>query len=379
MPEVSVVIPVYNVEPYLRECLDSVLNQTFKDIEVICVDDGSTDGSVSVLNEYADKDGRVKVVTAEHKNAGAARNIGYGLSKGKYLLFLDADDVFAPNMIQVMRDALVSHQADVANCSKQDFLSGKPLPELASGDVGNFKVLDNSKRQVNCFKEFVGWAWDKLFSRSLVEKYDLHFQEQQAHNDFFFCNCACCLADRIAKTNDVFIAHRKHETSIAMNRDKSPLCFSSALRGFYKKLDSYGYWSKYPQQLRYYNNYIVELGFWTIDTLKSRQAIELAYAELRKMLQEQDALNKDKSYMDRYPQWYGRYCSLCRHDDALLFWREAAIEERKGKKWLQNKFRALQQEKDAIEKELTSLRAAVQAETKSNRGLKSILSVFRKN
>ena len=158
MPEVSVVIPVYNVEPYLRECLDSVLNQTFKDIEVICVDDGSTDGSVSVLNEYADKDGRVKVVTAEHKNAGAARNISYGLSKGKYLLFLDADDVFAPNMIQVMRDALLLHQADVANCSKQDFLSGKPLPELARGDVGNFKVLDNSKRQVNCFKEFVGWA-----------------------------------------------------------------------------------------------------------------------------------------------------------------------------------------------------------------------------
>lgn len=351
MPEVSVVIPVYNVEPYLRECLDSVLNQTFKDIEVICVDDGSTDGSVSVLNEYADKDGRVKVVTAEHKNAGAARNIGYGLSKGKYLLFLDADDVFAPNMIQVMRDALLLHQADVANCSKQDFLSGKPLPELARGDVGNFKVLDNSKRQVNCFKEFVGWAWDKLFSRSLVEKYDLHFQEQQAHNDFFFCNCACCLADKIVKTNDVFIAHRKHETSIAMNRDKSPLCFSSALHGFYRKLDSCGYWEKYPKQLRYYNNYVVELGFWTIDTLKTREAIELAYAELRKMLQEQDALDKDKTYMDIYPQWYGRYLSLCKHDDALLFWREAAIEERKGKKWLQNKFRALQKESADIRSE----------------------------
>lgn len=378
MPEVSVIIPVYNVEPYLRECLDSVLNQSFMDIEVICVDDGSTDGSVAVLNEYAAKDGRVQVVEAKHKNAGAARNIGYSRSKGKYLLFLDADDVFAPNMIQVLRDALVTYQADVANCAKQDFLSGKPLPELAVGDVGNFRVLDNSKRQVNCFKEFVGWSWDKLFSRSLVEKHDLHFQEQQAHNDFFFCNTACCLADKIVKTNDVFIAHRKHETSIAMNRDKSPLCFSSALRGFYQKLDSYGYWNKYPQQLRYYNNYVVELGFWTIDTLKSRDAIELAYAELRKMLQEQDAMNKDKAYMDRYPQWYGRYLSLCRHEDALLFWRETAIEERKGKRWLQNKFRALQQEKDALEKELQSLRAA-QDEGRPSKGIKSILSVFRKN
>lgn len=379
MAEVSVIIPVYNVEPYLRECLDSVLNQTFKDIEVICVDDGSTDGSVAVLNEYAARDGRVQVVEAEHKNAGAARNIGYGRSNGKYLLFLDADDVFAPGMIQVMRDALVSNQADISNCAKQDFLSGKPLPALAKGDVGNFRVLDNSKRKVNCFREFVGWSWDKLFTRSLAERYDLHFQEQQAHNDFFFCNSACCLADKIVKTNDVFIAHRKHETSIAMNRDKSPLCFSSALRGFYRKLESYDYWRKNPQQLRYYNNYVVELGFWTIDTLKSRQAIELAYAELRKMLREQDALDKDKSYMDIYPQWYGRYCSLCKHEDALLFWREAAIEERKGKKWLQNKFRALQQEKETLEKELASLRAATQAEPKPDRGIKSILSVFRKN
>ena len=346
MPEVSVIIPVYNVEQYLRECLDSVLNQTFRDIEVICVDDGSTDGSLSVLECYASADSRVKVIRAVHANAGAARNVGYGASNGKYLLFLDADDVFAPTMIQMLHAALQQYHADIANCAKQDFLSGKPLPELSKGDVGNFRVLDNSKRQVNCFKEFIGWSWDKLFTRSLVERYDLHFQEQQAHNDFLFCNSACCLADRIVKTDDVFIAHRKHETSIAMNRDKSPLCFSSALHGFYQKLDAYGYWGKYPDQLRYYNNYIVELGFWTMDTLKTRDAVELAYAELRKLLQEQGALGRDKAYMNLYPQWYGRYCSLCRNDDALLFWREVAIEERKSNKWLQGKYRAMQKERD---------------------------------
>ena len=89
MAEVSVIIPVYNVEQYLRECLDSVLGQTFRDIEVICVDDGSTDNSLSVLKDYTHADSRVRVVAAPHANAGAARNIGYGLSNGKYLLFLD--------------------------------------------------------------------------------------------------------------------------------------------------------------------------------------------------------------------------------------------------------------------------------------------------
>lgn len=352
MAEVSVVIPVYNVEPYLRECLDSVLGQTFSDLEVICVDDGSTDGSVLILNEYAARDSRVKVIAAEHKNAGAARNIGYRASSGKHLLFLDADDVFAPNMIQVMHEALTSYHADIANCAKQDFMSGKPIPELAKGDVGNFTVLDNSERQVNCFKEFVGWSWDKLFARSLIEKHDLHFQEQQAHNDFFFCNSACCLADKIVKTNDVFIAHRKHETSIAMNRDKSPLCFSSALRSFYRKLALYDYWNKYPDQLRYYNNYIVELGFWTLDTLKTRNAVESAYAELRKLLQEQGVLDRDKSYMDLYPQWYGRYRSLCRNEDALLFWRDVAIEERKSGKLLA----ATRMDRDKLENECKHLK-----------------------
>ena len=98
MRSISVVIPAYNIEDLLEKCVDSVVAQDYPKalLQIIIVDDGSTDGSVSVLNEYADKDGRVKVVTAEHKNAGAARNIGYGLSKGKYLLFLDADDVLLP-------------------------------------------------------------------------------------------------------------------------------------------------------------------------------------------------------------------------------------------------------------------------------------------
>jgi len=381
MPEVSVVIPVYNVEPYLPECIDSVLNQTFSDLEVICVDDGSTDGSVSVLKEYAARDRRVRVIEAEHKNAGAARNIGYRASSGKYLLFLDADDVFAPNMIKTLHAALTVHNADFANCGKQDFMSGKELPPLAEGDVSNFEVLDNSKRKINCFKEFVGWSWDKLFTRSLVEKYGLHFQEQQAHNDFFFCNTACCLATKVVRTKDVFIAHRKHETSIAVNRDKSPLCFSSALRMFYDKLDGLGYWKQFPKQLRYYHNYIVELGFWTIDTLKTREAVEMAYKELRRLLKEQNALDKDKYYMDIYPQWFGRYRILCRQEDALLFWREAAIEDRKGVKWLQGKFRALQQENDALKKELSALQAADHPEVaaKPAKGFRATVAAFLKN
>ena len=94
--KVSVILPVYNVEKYLKECLDSILNQTLQEIEVICVDDGSTDRSLEILREYEKKDKRVIVLTQENKGAGAARNKGLAIAKGEYLSFLDSDDFLLP-------------------------------------------------------------------------------------------------------------------------------------------------------------------------------------------------------------------------------------------------------------------------------------------
>ena len=92
MPKISVIIPVYNVEKYLRECLDSLLNQTFKDIEIICVNDGSTDGSLNILNEYASKDSRFIIINQNNQGLSAARNNGLNVAKGDYVAFLDSDD-----------------------------------------------------------------------------------------------------------------------------------------------------------------------------------------------------------------------------------------------------------------------------------------------
>ena len=92
LAQVSVVIPIYNTEQYLRQCLDSVVGQTLTDIEVICVDDGSTDGSPPILAEYAAQDSRFQIMTQENAGPGAARNSGLRVSSGEYLIFLDSDD-----------------------------------------------------------------------------------------------------------------------------------------------------------------------------------------------------------------------------------------------------------------------------------------------
>ena len=91
-PKISVIIPVYNVEDYLEECLDSIINQTFKDLEIICINDGSQDNSLNILEEYAEKDNRIKIITTKNQGLSAARNRGLENITGDYVYFIDSDD-----------------------------------------------------------------------------------------------------------------------------------------------------------------------------------------------------------------------------------------------------------------------------------------------
>ena len=119
MVAISIVIPVYNVEKYLRECLDSLINQTFNDFEVICVNDGSKDSSLEILNEYAQKDIRFKVISQENGGSGSARNNGLSRAQGKYVQFLDGDDYFEPEMLEKLYNLAEKHQADITVCSSR--------------------------------------------------------------------------------------------------------------------------------------------------------------------------------------------------------------------------------------------------------------------
>jgi glycosyltransferase involved in cell wall biosynthesis len=112
MPKISVIIPVYNVQKYLRQCLDSVLNQTFADFEIICVNDGSTDDSGKILLEYADKDNRIKIITQENKGASEARNSGLKLAQGEYIYFLDSDDFIHPQLLEICYTLAEKEQAE---------------------------------------------------------------------------------------------------------------------------------------------------------------------------------------------------------------------------------------------------------------------------
>ncbi len=281
-PAVSVIIPVWNASPYLRQCLDSVLSQTLTDIEIICVDDGSTDDTPDILREYVEKDARIIVIRQENRGAGAARNNALRRAKGKYLSFLDSDDFFEPGMLEKSYEAAEKNQADIVvfGCDYYSESSGRfrSCPNsinrliLPPGEV--FSLKDVRK---DAFRLFFGWAWDKLIRADLVLENSLAFQEQRTTNDMLFVFSALVLSQRIAVLSELLAHHRRGKASLSVTREISWECFFNALAELKKQLLAFGLFPRFEQD---YVNYALHFSLWHLNSLKE-PAYSCLYAKLR--------------------------------------------------------------------------------------------------
>ena len=118
---ISVIVPIYNTEKYLKRALNSLLKQTYQDLEILLIDDGSTDSSLKICQEYAKKDHRIKVFHQENKGVSVVRNFGLSVAKGEYISFLDSDDYMEPNMLQTLYQNLIDTESDISVCHYQKF------------------------------------------------------------------------------------------------------------------------------------------------------------------------------------------------------------------------------------------------------------------
>ena len=270
MPVVSVIIPVYNVEKYLNQCLDSVLNQTLQDIEVICVNDSSTDGSLAILEEYAKKDERVTVVTQPNSGAGAARNKGLSLAVGKYLSFLDSDDFFEPDMLELAYKKAEEDRADFVVFQSDQYYTDKKkfvavTWTLREKELPPYTPFNHRQMTDNIFKVFVGWAWDKLYNREFVLRNHLQFQEQRTSNDLLFVFTAVALAKKISIVKKV-LAHQRRDAkdSLSKTRENSWHCFYDALTALRDRLEEEGLYEELEKD---FINYALHFSLWNIRTL----------------------------------------------------------------------------------------------------------------
>lgn len=299
MALVSIIIPVYNAEEYLEKSLDSVINQTLTNIEIILIDDGSTDGSLAILRKYASIDSRIKLLHEENKGAGAARNYGMKYATGEYLSFLDCDDIVEKNMIEEMWRISETNNLDVIVCRSDQFhcvthkvdscpwtIKTNLLPEK--------KVFSSHDIKKEFFDLFIWWPWDKLFRKSFVDKLHLQFQELRTTNDLFFVSVAVLEAARVSYTNKILIHHRVDDKkSLSNTREKSWDNFLFALDALEKFLKVKGLYNRFKQD---FINYVLSFSLWHLETLHG-SSVGLLYNALRdKWYLKFGVLSEDKEY-----------------------------------------------------------------------------------
>lgn len=237
---VSIVIPVYNTKPYIAQCLNSLIAQTMNRFEIICVNDGSTDGSEKILHRYQEQYSFIRVISQENKGAGVARNVGLSSAKGKYVLFLDSDDYFDEHLLEKVCDKAEKNNCDIVlfdiyrfdNQTKEVFsprlnLNQKVIPTL---DV--FSAEDIPK---SIFNISLGVAWNKLYRRQFIEENNLRFQEIRNSNSVYFSFAAFLLAKSISIVNERLLYYRSNNPKSTVGRiGDSPLCFIDAWRALHK-------------------------------------------------------------------------------------------------------------------------------------------------
>lgn len=186
MAKVSVIIPVYNVEAYLATCLDSVIHQTFDDMEIVCVNDASSDNSLGILQRYEKLDKRIQVVdSAKNGGSSVARNIGLNKATGDYVCFVDADDWIAFDYIEKMAEAMDETGVDMlVNTTIKHVKNGIEYPHVKpyNGQNTDKKYWDAKQAMM----EIYSVVCSKIFKRSFIETHELRFPEKVIHEDFYF-------------------------------------------------------------------------------------------------------------------------------------------------------------------------------------------------
>jgi len=237
---VSVIIPVYNVKKYIKQCLDSVVNQTLKNIEIILIDDCSTDGTSELLKQYAMHDARIKIVrTEKNVNAGASRNIGIRMAKGEYLSFLDSDDFFALNLLEKIYMECAKENLDICiyDCAIYDDKTQK-IRECSILNQEEEYLVKNRIFSLETLGDrmLLMWQcalWTRMIRRNLIIQNDLFCQEIHNANDTFFSYASLACAKRVKYIGDgePLVFYRINTVGqLSNNRGKSPYCIYEALK-----------------------------------------------------------------------------------------------------------------------------------------------------
>ena len=259
---ISVIVPIYNVEKYLNKCIESIINQSYSNLEIILVDDGSEDSSGIMCDSYILKDKRIKVIHKENGGLSDARNVGLDKAKGEYIVFIDSDDWIDEKMIEILYNIIKKNNSDISICDY--FLAYNEEIQTQKEDIEIIN-LSNIEALKTIYDKDLGVcmivAWNKLYKRNLF-KDDIRYPYGKIHEDEFTTYKLLYKAEKISYTNQKMYYYRQRENSITSSFNKKRL---DCLEAFDERVKYMKYIVKneylYRKTLREYYGLIISIYF----------------------------------------------------------------------------------------------------------------------
>lgn len=246
MPKVSITMATYNVAPYLRECLESVCNQTFRDIEIIIIDDNSKDGTKDILEEYRLKDDRIQIVL-KNKNEGlsVSRNTALSMAKGDYVTFVDGDDIIDLTLIEKAYTNLVSNNTDLVLWDYCPFYDSRQISDIDRKASSMITLKCNDK---TALLKRPGFACSRMFKRELVDKFNLHFPEGLTKQDIPIHWKLVTALEKISILPERLYFYRVQPTATSARKDRSVFSLAYVMDIVKKQLLQDGLYDTYKNE-----------------------------------------------------------------------------------------------------------------------------------
>lgn len=269
---ISIITPVNNSQKYLYKYLNNIYKQSYINIEIICIDDGSTDNSLKMLKQYARKDTRVEIITQKNQGAAVARNLGLSVAKGKYVIFLDSDDYFEPDLIEASVAKAEKFSADMVIFKAEAFddVTGKTSPlndRISKLKEYQYKTFCYKDMPEDIFNSFLIAPWNKLYRKSFLDKYGLKFQNVKRTNDLLFTSKTLVTAKRIVLLDKILVHYRTGQTkNLQSGNEETPLDFYKALYELKRYLDEK---NLYKEVCKSYIKMVLDVIFYNLNSINS--------------------------------------------------------------------------------------------------------------
>ncbi len=261
MAKISVVVPVYNVEKYLKECIDSIINQTLEDIEIICVNDGSTDSSLEILNDYAKKDSRIIVINKSNSGYGHTMNMGLNAATGEYVGIIESDDFADKNMFEDLYKLAKEYDADIVKGDWYNYWSKNKFARK-NNRISSAKTLKltNSKQDKSLLRINPS-VWSAIYKKEFLNKYNIRFLETPgaSYQDLAFSFKVFALAEKVILTDKAYLYYRQDNMNSSVKSKTKVYCVCDEYEEIDRFLEEYPdlkFEFKVQEEINRYNGYV---------------------------------------------------------------------------------------------------------------------------